>query len=79
MTNNSKEQGKEEAANINCLSIIHSLSAQMVIPGPLIFSSAISDPPVCLEFKNIFFKGSGLGNLQQLPTMIGKRGIENHT
>lgn len=29
--------------------------------------------------KNIFFKGSGLGNLQWLPTMIGKCGIESHT
>lgn len=50
MANNSKEQGKEGAANINCLSITRRLSAQMVIPGPLIFSSAVSDTPVCLDF-----------------------------
>lgn len=58
MTNNSKEQGKEGAANISCLPIIRSLSTQMVIPGPLIFSSTVSDPLVYLEFNHqeyIFF------------------------
>lgn len=85
MTNNSIEQGKEGAANINCLSIIHRRSAEMLIPGPLTFSSTISDPHVCLEFfrycnhQNIFFKGSGLDKLQWLPTVIGNCGIESHT